>query len=151
MNDKFVKFISTFFYTGYFPMAPGTFGSAAAALMSFVFSESLPVYCTVFVVITVLGFATSGRMEKLLGKEDPGCVVIDEASGIMISFFLLPWTPEVIFTAFFVFRAVDMFKIYPANEWEKKHGGTGIMMDDIIAGIYTNITMHIAIRLAGII
>jgi len=70
---------------------------------------------------------------------------------VMIAFFLLPVTPVVIITAFFLFRAFDMFKIYPVNKFEQMEGSTGVMMDDIIAGLYTNIVMQFAIRGAGII
>lgn len=151
MFDRFVRMISTFFYTGYFPGAPGSFASLVAVGLCFVLRETVGLYVFVFVILTVLGFAVSGRMEKLVGKKDPGCVVIDEASGIMISFFLLPFTWPVVWATFFLFRAFDMFKIYPADKFEKAGGGKGIMMDDIMAGIYTNLTMQIAIRWAGIV
>ena len=67
----------------------------------------------------------------------------------MISFFLLPPTTSVLITAFFLFRAFDMFKIYPVNKFEPLKGGVGVMMDDIIAGIYTFIVMHLALRFIG--
>ena len=89
-------------------------------------------------------------MEAMVGRKDPGCVVIDEVAGVLIAFFLLPPVPNVLWTAFFLFRAFDMFKIYPANRFEACKGGTGIMMDDIIAGIYTNLVMHAALRVAGV-
>jgi len=73
--------------------------------------------------------------------------VIDEVAGVMIAFFLLPQTWAVMWTAFFVFRAFDMFKIYPGNKLEGVKGSGGIMLDDIMAGIYTNIVMHVALRL----
>jgi len=86
-----------------------------------------------------------------MGQKDPSCVVIDEVSGIMIAFFMLPMVWPVSIITFFLFRAFDMFKIYPVNKFEEMKGGTGIMMDDIIAGLYTNITMQIAIRLAQVV
>ena len=82
-----------------------------------------------------------------MNKKDPSCVVIDEVSGVMIALFMLPIIPSVLFTAFFLFRAFDMFKIYPANKIEKLPSSYGIMFDDIIAGIYTNMTMHIALKI----
>ena len=151
MRDNFTKIASTFFYAGYFPGAPGTFTSLIAVFLCFLLRNHISVYILTWFLLTLLGFTVSGRMEEIAGKKDPGCVVIDEVSGVMISFFLLPFTRAVIWTTFFLFRAFDMFKIYPANEFEKVGGGKGIMMDDIIAGIYTNLTMQIAVRLAGII
>jgi len=151
MSDKFVKLVSTFFYIGNIPPAPGTLASAATVLVCFLLHKSLILYVLAFIIFTRLGFMVSARMEKIVGKKDPGCVVIDEVSGVMISYFMLPFNWPVVFTTFFLFRAFDMFKIYPANIMEERGGSFGIMMDDIVAGIYTNIVMQVAIRLAGII
>ena len=149
MKDNIVKFIATYGYTGYFPVASGTFASAVAVGMCYFLKSNLTLYIAVFLVITIVGFLVSDRMEELAGQKDPGCIVIDEAAGIMISFFMLPWTPSVVWTAFFLFRAFDMFKIYPVNRLEEFKGGVGVMLDDIFAGIYTNLTMHIALKLIG--
>ena len=144
------KIGATFFYCGYFPGAPGTFTSAVAVLLYLALYGHPVLYLAVLGAVTVWGFFAGGAMEAMVGRKDPGCVVIDEVSGVLISFLLLPPVPKVMWTAFFLFRAFDMFKIYPANRFENCKGGTGIMMDDIIAGIYTNLVMHAAIRLAGI-
>ena len=149
MSDKLVKMLSTWFYVGDIPGAPGTAASAVAVLMVIIFSPNTFLYVLIAVIVTVLGFLVSGRTEEILGRKDPGCIVIDEVAGIMVAFFLLPLTLSVIITAFFLFRAFDMFKIYPVNKFEEIHGGAGIMIDDLVAGLYTNIIMHIAIRWAG--
>ncbi|MGE0269143.1 MAG: phosphatidylglycerophosphatase A [Candidatus Omnitrophota bacterium] len=151
MTSSFIRLISTFFYIGNVPLAPGTLASLAGALLCIILSKSILFYLVVLAGVTVIGLLVSGPMEDILGRKDPSCVVIDEISGIMLSFFLLPLKWPVLITAFFLFRALDMFKLYPVNEFEKFEGGLGIMMDDIVAGIYTNIIMHIAIRWAGII
>jgi phosphatidylglycerophosphatase A len=148
--EWFHKIGATFFYCGYFPGAPGTFASAAAVFLYWILRGHVGLYLAGFAALTAWGFFSGGAMEKMVGRKDPGCIVIDEVSGVLISFFLLPPVPKVLWTAFFLFRAFDMFKIYPANKFEICKGGTGIMMDDIIAGIYTNLVMQIAIRLAGI-
>ena len=146
-----VPLVSTFFYIGYLPLAPGSMASAAGAGLAFLLAGNTFIYVLVTAVVTWLGFRLSGGMEKICQKKDPGCVVIDEVAGILLSFFLLPWRVEVFWTTYFLFRAFDMFKIYPANRFEKIPGGTGIMMDDIVAGIYTNLIMQIAVRLAGLV
>ena len=151
LSDKFVKITATFFYIGFFPLAPGSLASVAGLVFAFLSHYVMPVYFLILIVVTVLGFKVSDRMEEIMGQKDPSCIVIDEVSGVMIAFFLLPFTPAIILTAFFLFRAFDMFKIYPVNKFEELKGGRGVMMDDIVAGIYTNITMHIAIRLAGLV
>jgi|SRR3989338_2495644 len=149
MPDKLVKFIATFCFIGYVPLAPGSAASIAGGLIAIFLFPSLAIYVAVWLIITILGFIASDRMEAIMGKKDPGCIVIDEVSGIMISFFLLPPTTSVLITAFFLFRAFDMFKIYPVNKFEPLKGGVGVMMDDIIAGIYTFIVMHLALRFIG--
>ena len=151
MSDKFVKLSATFFNIGYSPFAPGTAASAAGALIALLLQNYPLLYIVLFIVITRIGFLVSGKMEELEGKKDPGCVVIDEVSGIMISFFLLPITWPIVVITFFLFRAFDMFKIYPANKLEDIGGAKGIMMDDIMAGVYTNIVMQIAVRWAGVV
>lgn len=150
LNKKLTELIATFFYVGRLPVIPGTTASAAGALLCFIFAGNMLIYLLIFMVVTGVGFWVCGRMEEIVGKKDPSCVVIDEVSGVMIAFFLLPMSWSVVITAFFVFRAFDMFKVYPVNKFEYLKGSVGIMMDDIIAGIYTNITMHLAIRFAGL-
>lgn len=151
VTRRFVECATTFFYVGYLPLAPGSMASAVGAGLAFLLHEQPFWYGIVFVFVTWLGFKASGIMEGLRREKDPGCIVIDEVSGVMLAFMALPWRFDVFWATYFLFRAFDMFKIYPANRFEKIPGGTGIMMDDIMAGIYTNIVMQIALRLTGIV
>ena len=151
MLNDLVRLLATFFYVGYLPMAPGSMASAAGVLIVLILSSSHELYMAAFVAITILGFVVSGRMEEIAREKDPGCVVIDEVAGILLAFYALPLTWPVIITAFFLFRAFDMFKIYPVNKLEKMPGSVGIMMDDLVAGVYTNLVMQIAVRLADLI
>lgn len=150
-NDRLTRMLATFFYIGYAPAAPGTLASLAGAVIAIALHSNLLLYILVFLVVTVIGFQVSDRAEELEGQKDPSCIVIDEVAGIMIAFFLLPidWRTGIV--AFFLFRAFDMFKIYPVNKFESLKGGRGVMMDDLFAGLYTNLTMQIALRIAGII
>ena len=150
MSDKAVKLWATFFGAGYFPVAPGTWASFLGALLWWGLKDWWFFYLVLFWGVTAMGFTVAGKMEKLMKKKDPGCVVIDEVSGIMIAFFLLPVTPATFWTTFFLFRAFDMFKIYPANKLEALGGAKGIMMDDIVAGLYTNLIMQVATRVTGL-
>lgn len=149
--DKYIKLLSTWFYIGYFPLAPGSMASVAGALMAMIFSSQPFLYILATAVVTVLGFKVSGRMEEMGTQKDPSCIVIDEVAGVLIAFAWLPLSWPVIITAFFLFRAFDMFKLYPVNKFDSIPGAKGIMMDDIVAGIYTNITMQLAVRWAGLI
>jgi len=151
MSDKMVQMISTFFYIGRWPVGPGTAASLAGAFLAVILQGNTVLYIMLFAAVTMAGFKVCDRMEELEGRKDPGCIVIDEVSGILISFFALPLTWSTFWAAFFLFRAFDMFKIYPVGKFEEMHGAKGIMMDDIVAGIYTFAIMQITIRLAGII
>jgi len=101
MSDRFIKMFATWFYIGDIPGAPGTIASAAGALIAIILSPGLYLYILFFFVVIVVGFYVCGRMEKILDRSDPSCIVIDEVAGIMVAFFLLPLTPAVVVTAFF--------------------------------------------------
>ncbi len=147
MKNAIAKYVSTFFYLGYFPFAAGSLASALGGLCAGILFFHPVVYLLIVGFVVAAGFLTAGRMEKITGEKDPPCIVIDEVAGALIAFFMLPLSWPVFWSAFFVFRAFDMFKIYPANIFEKKDGACAVMMDDIIAGIYTNVIMQIAVRL----
>ncbi len=149
MLNFLARLAATFFYLGYFPFASGTIATVASVGLYLWLRPDYKIYLLVLAALTVLGFWASGRTETLVQKKDPSCVVIDEVAGGMIAFFMLPAVPSVIWTAFFLFRAFDMFKIYPINKLEERGGGAGIMLDDIVAGFYTNATMHAALWLRG--
>ena len=149
MRDRLAKLLATFFYIGNVPVAPGSMASLAGTLLVIALYGHPGIHVFLFLLITFAGFAVSGHVEKLLGQKDPSCIVIDEVSGVLLAFFALPLTPAVIVVTFFLFRAFDMFKIYPVNRFEELPGGVGIMADDLWAGLYTNIVMHLAIRLWG--
>lgn len=147
MFNKLYLILGSFFGVGYFPVAPGTTASIFGFIIYFMLRGNFPAYGLVFLIITVVGFTVAGQVEKIFNKKDPSCVVIDEVSGAMIAVFMLPVTPSIMITAFFLFRAFDMFKIYPMNKLEEMHGGVGIMMDDVVAGLYANLTMQAALYL----
>lgn len=151
IRDNLAKLLATFFYIGDMPAAPGTLASLAGVLLYAAFDQRWVEYAILTVAVTCAGWMVSGRAERMIGRKDPSCIVIDEVAGALIAFFMLPLTPAVLVTAFFLFRAFDMFKIYPANKFEDIHGSVGIMTDDLFAGLYTNLTMQLAIRLSGII
>ncbi|MCX5705664.1 MAG: phosphatidylglycerophosphatase A [Candidatus Omnitrophica bacterium] len=141
-----VKLISSFFFVGYLPLVPGTFGSLAGlAIFFFVKGSAFDLVFVTFIV-TVLGFLASQEAEKVFNKKDDRRIVIDEVSGMLISLLFLPPDPAIIFFAFLIFRALDTLKPYPANGLQRLKGGLGVMSDDIVAGIYTNITLQMVVR-----
>jgi len=151
MSNNLARLFASFFCIGFIPVAPGTCASLVGFFLYRSFYSAVTTYALIFIVVLVLGFFTSGIAEQTAEKKDPSFVVIDEVTGAMIAFFMLPLTAPVMMTAFFIFRAFDMFKIYPINRLEDLKGGAGIMMDDIVAGIYTNLVMHAAFYLKNFI
>jgi phosphatidylglycerophosphatase A len=147
--DKALGYISTVGPVGFSPIAPGTAGSAIAALGVWGLGYakvSLAVYAIITVAVTVIGIWTSDKAEAIFGKKDPGCVVIDEVAGYMVGMALLPPNPGYLIAAFFIFRFFDIVKPPPINALQKLKGGMGIMIDDILAGVYTNIVLQIWLR-----
>lgn len=149
MSHKFIKLISTFFGAGYLPVIPGTFGSAAAMVLYFIIRHNILLYACVLLVVTILGFFTAGKAAKIFNKKDPRCVVIDEVTGILISLMFIPYDLKWAITGFLVFRLMDTLKPFPAARIERLPGSLGIMGDDIVAGIYTNIVLQIVLRLGA--
>lgn len=149
MNARVAQSVCTFFGLGTFPFAAGSIASAVGGLAAYYLYGNVVLYVALFSLVTWAGFAGSAAVEKAAGEKDPSCIVIDEVAGAMIAFFMLPMSWPVFWTTFFVFRAFDMCKIYPADIYEQKPGAVGVMSDDLIAGIYTNLIMQVAIRLAG--
>ena len=146
--DKVATFIATGAYSGFSPFAPGTAGTLAAIPLYLLLSYlSSPFYLIVILVLLPISFWSSGRAEKIFNKKDSGFIVIDEIIGFIITLFLVPFGWTYIIAGFLLFRFFDITKIYPASAMEKMGGGVGVVMDDVVAGIYANITLQILIVL----
>ncbi|MEW6009218.1 MAG: phosphatidylglycerophosphatase A [Candidatus Omnitrophota bacterium] len=148
---NFIKLIATFFGVGYLPIVQGSFGSLASLLIFvFIIKGAVALHFTTFLIVTILGFFVAGPAEIIFKKKDSGHIVIDEVAGMLLSLFFIPFKPVYIFWAFFLFRLFDTIKPAPTEKFEKLSGSVGIMMDDLIAGIYTNICLQIVyLILAG--
>lgn len=143
MNFNKLKYtLATGFGTGYFPFASGTVGSLAALLLFIILPLDDYIWLIISIVIFFVGIWVSGAVEKDEGK-DPGIVVIDEFVGQWVALIFLPRTFWIFVAGFLLFRLLDIIKPFPAADLEEIEGGTGIMLDDIIAGIYTNIALHL--------
>ena len=137
------KLIGTTFGAGYCPVAPGTAGAAVALAVWLVLSAFMPL-CDVQVVVMlltlaffILGTWSSGVLEGVWGK-DPSRVVVDETVGTWIALMAVPtddWWYAV--AAFVLFRFFDIVKPLGVRRMEALGGGFGIMMDDVLAGIYS--------------
>jgi len=131
-------------------VASGTVGSAVAlaALWLIPFTPSGLLFT--LVVVTAVGIWAAGRVERILGRKDPGVIVIDEVAGMMLSILVLPRTLPVLITAFLLFRLFDIWKPFPARESQDLSGGLGVMVDDLIAGGYALILVMGARALFGV-
>jgi len=140
--------IATGFYSGYLPKAPGTWGSLVGLLLFFLLHTlSLEIYLAVIASIFLLGTFAAGEAEKIMDHPDPGLVVIDEIVGMLITMIAIPATPLLMVLGFILFRIFDIWKPFPVNFFDQRfHGGLGIMLDDIMAGIYSLIILHVLIR-----
>ena len=108
------------------------------------------VLAVTLVVVTVIGIWAGGRVERVLGRKDPGVIVIDEVAGMLLSVIVLqPRSLAVLVTAFLLFRLFDIWKPFPARESQALTGGMGVMVDDLIAGLYTLVLVMGAQTLFG--
>ena len=144
MSNKLIKFIATGFYSGYSPIAPGTAGSAVGVLiylLAFSLQLSAFNYLLLTISIVLIGIWVSGKAEYLFKRKDSQKIVIDEIAGILISLFMLPHGFWIVLSGFLIFRIIDISK--PFYILERLPKGFGVMMDDVAAGIATNLILQI--------
>ncbi len=139
------KLIGSVFFTGYIKFAPGTFGSLAAILIYLLPGFENPTIMISAITVCIIGGIKLGtKFEKCYGK-DPSQFTLDEVIGTWISLLLVPKTILFVPLAFLVWRILDIIKPFPAGFAEKIKGGTGIVLDDIIAGFYSLIIIQIIV------
>lgn len=137
-----LKHIATIGIIGYFPVAPGTF-SSLTALALFLFIKPTPfIHIIILSVVIPLSIISAHQAEKLFEARDSKHIVIDEFCGYFISVFLVPFSYAI--SAFLLFRVFDILKPFPIRKIEYLlDGGIGIVADDIMAALYTNIILQI--------
>ncbi|MDP2166894.1 MAG: phosphatidylglycerophosphatase A [Thermodesulfovibrionales bacterium] len=143
MTRWLIKNFSTLGPVGYFPVAPGTFGTLTAAIFLFALKPSPLWHIAITLAVVLLGIAASGEAEKILGAKDSGHIVIDEFAGYLVSMAFLPHTTGYFISSFILFRFFDILKPPPLRRLERLRGGAGVMMDDLMAGVYTNLILQI--------
>lgn len=137
--------VATLFGAGRARAVPGTFGTLAAIPAAIVLGLLLPplAFAAATAVLAGLAIWTSGLAARAMGLKDPRPVVIDEAAGLFVSLLFLPPTPATYVGAFVLFRLMDIVKPFPARRAEELPGGWGIVLDDLIAGVYANCGLRI--------
>ena len=142
----FSKYFSTIFGIGHIPIAPGTFGSIFAILVWYIFINILSIsyFISLFLLILSISFYITGIYLEKFKKKDPSEVIIDEFLGQSIPLlFVFNLNAFEVLVAFVSFRFFDIYKIYPINRAEEIEGSYGVILDDIIAGIYALIVLMI--------
>ena len=140
--------IATGCFVGYLPIAPGTWGSALAIPIHFLLIRlSAEHYFTALGIIFVISVVTAGSAEKILDRKDPGAIVIDEILGMLITLIGAPNHILIWILGFLIFRFFDIVKPFPIRLIDRRiNGGLGIVMDDVLAGVYSLIILQIICR-----
>ena len=152
LKDLGVLSFATLFGIGYTPMCPGT-ASCVLAVLFFILIKSKITFLLFTLVSIIIAFYVSGKAEKLYGQKDCKKIVIDDFAGQLLTLLFIPKDMGFIFivAGFFLFRMLDMLKIPPANKIENLHGSKGIVGDDLVAGAYACVILHVvrALMLIG--
>ena len=148
--DGLRYWIATGLGSGLVPFAPGTAGSAVAVGLFWLTTRPGVVWLPplAFALLVLVGFWSAAGAARRLGQKDPGAVVIDEFAGQFLALLALPHSWPVLAAGFVLFRLFDIVKPPPARRFEALPGATGIMTDDLVAGLYANLLLQLAVRLA---
>ncbi len=143
---------ATFFGAGRLPVAPGTWGSASAVLLWGILTRwisprwQVETAIGLAILAAALGIPAATRVSRETGHKDPGFVVIDEVAGQLIALVGVPVSWKTLLAGFILFRAFDTVKPPPVRQLEQLPGGTGIVVDDVGAGLYALIVMHLLLH-----
>jgi phosphatidylglycerophosphatase A len=136
-RDITAHIISVWFGCGHVPYAPGHAGALGAIPLYLLLRPHGPLAVAAAAgVITVIGIWASGRVERRLGIKDPQIVCVDEVAGVLTTWIVAPPTTRALVVGFVAFRLFDQIKPWPARAAERLHGGLGVMLDDVAAGVW---------------
>lgn len=146
---RLAVFVATVAYCGYFPIAPGTVGSAAGLVFYVLVSwaRSPAVEAGLILALLAAGVWAGTTAERYFGGIDPGPIVIDEVVGMLITLAFIPVGWSGALAGFVLFRIFDVVKPYPAGQFERLHGGLGVMADDAMAAVYANLSLRLVMWL----
>ena len=148
--NRFIILLASGFGAGYSPVAPGTVGTLVAIPIYLVLSRiPFPIYELTLLTFFFLASWISNRAENYWGRKDHPRIVIDEILGFLVTMLWVPRTVLLIILGFFLFRFFDIVKPPPARLAEKVKGGYGVVLDDVLAGVYANIVLQLINLLRG--
>lgn len=142
---RLAVFLATFGYVGYFPVAPGTAGSAAGAIVYLLLRTTglVSLETPVIVALYLAGIWAARLAERHFARSDPGPVVIDEVMGMLMTLAFIPVGVGGLLIGFLLFRVLDVVKPWPAGSLERLPHGIGVMSDDAMAGVYANALLRL--------
>ncbi len=146
-SDHVSMLLATGGYVGRFPYAPGTVGTLVGIPIAYLLSLcGWQLSVIILICLIVAAIWAADKAESRLKTKDPGCIVIDEIAGMVVTMLFVPFTLTIVIAGFFLFRVFDIIKPPPARQLERRlNGGLGIVMDDIAAGVMANIALRIGI------
>ena len=144
LTDRIAHLLATGLGTGYGPLVPGTWGSLPGVALAWIVERRFGGWGVAAAagVFALAGTWAADRTAARLGAKDPGLIVVDEIAGQLVTLCFPPATPQVLIAGFVVFRVFDIVKPWPARRLEALPGGSGIMADDLMAGLYANLVLQ---------
>jgi len=146
------RLVATFFGVGCLKPGPGTWGSLATILLWALISATIPManrtWATIFAAaaVTLIGISAATRVARATSSQDPQLVVIDEVAGQLVSLIAVPLAWKTFLAGFILFRVFDMWKPFPIRRLERLPEGTGIVVDDLAAGLYALAVVHLLLH-----
>ena len=142
-----IIFLASGAYLGYAPVASGTFGTLAGVALYPVFEAlrnlSVPLYALTFCALVAAAIIIAGEAEVLFGEKDSGRITIDEIAGYVAATLFVRPSLAVVAASFVLFRFFDVVKLWPASYFDREvHGGPGVVLDDVISGLYANLVLR---------
>jgi phosphatidylglycerophosphatase A len=146
-GERAVLFVATGFFIGKIPVASGTFGSLIGLPLCFLLSRlNFLQSASVILIFILFAIGIASAAEKILKQKDPGQIVIDEIAGLMVALAGLPFNLKTVLAGFIVFRVFDILKPFPIRILDTSvKGGSGVVLDDVLAGIYSNLVVRLGI------
>ena len=137
--------LAVWFGCGHLPVAPGTWGTLGAIPLYLVLRpHGVWAVAAAAVAVTLVGLWAAGVVERSLGKKDPQIVCIDEVAGVLITWVAAPPTLLGLIAGVVLFRIFDQWKPWPARRAERLGGGAGVMLDDVVAGVWGAVVLAVA-------
>jgi phosphatidylglycerophosphatase A len=146
-----IIFLATGFFSGFLPYLPGTAGTLIGLASYWLLLRQISTggYLLLLLGVIPLGSFLCSKAEGYLGKSDAAPIILDEWVGYLISVAALPYGPWALWGGFFLFRLFDISKPFPIRQIQSLPGGWGVMLDDVLAGIYANLTLRVFLSWVG--